>query len=145
MKKILIGLALMLTLIGCKPIEQTSETIIETHTDTITLVETVKSAPEIDTISIVEYIEKEKPVYYRDKNWEAKFTLRNDSLYAQIKHLTDSIEHINTTTKIDNFKSEKQVIKEEVEKKRVNLELIIIVLGTLIIGGTMIMIRIYFK
>lgn len=134
-------LALIISLASCKRIEYITDTVIETRTDTITQVEIVKTEPLVDTIILKEYIDRDRPVYYKDRNWEAKFSYKNDSLTAEIIHLTDSIEHINRTTKINNFRSETKAARPIEKKKGANWTLIIIVLGSVLIGGLLV----YFK
>jgi hypothetical protein len=117
--------------------------VIESHTDTITLIETVKSPPVTDTLNIVSYLDREVPipVYYKDKNWEAMFTLKNDSLIAQIKYLSDSLEHKQITKTIDTFKSEKINTEKSPAKRKVNWTIVLSVLGLGSIGGVLLYLK----
>ena len=137
MKKIILGILLVILLVGCKPTRTITNTVIETRTDTITMVETIKSEPIVDSIVIIKKIVKDKPIYYRDKHWEMTFNVKNDSLFAEIKHLTDSIDHLHTKTTVNNFKSEKtqEVIKEKDYKLPFILMIIIVILVFVIVLG----------
>lgn len=110
----------ILLFFSCKPTQIITERVVETRTDTVTVVEIQKTAPIVDSVIIVQTITEEKPIYFEDKNWTIKLTKNNDILTAEIKHLTDSIEHIYRETKINSIKNEfsssKNVTKNDNQK-----------------------------